>query len=149
MYSIRELYRIGHGPSSSHTMGPANAATLFRQRFPQAQAFRVHLFGSLAATGKGHLTDLAIRRSLAPLDVSFLWQPEYVSAFHPNGMRMEALDHAGQVIGDWEVFSVGGGALRENVATNWLPKTQHVYNHRSMKAILKHCAHSGQAFGNM
>src|SRR5215203_1718672 len=98
MYSIRELYRIGCGPSSSHTMGPANAAALFRQRFPQAQAFRIHLFGSLAATGRGHLTDIAVRRSLAPLDVSFLWQPEYTPAFHPNGMRMEALDPAGQVI---------------------------------------------------
>jgi L-serine dehydratase len=117
MYSLRELFRIGHGPSSSHTMGPANAAALFRQRFPQAQSFRIHLFGSLAATGKGHLTDLAIQGILAPLDVSFLWQPEHVPDFHPNGMGMEALDPAGQVIGEWEVFSVGGGALRENTAT--------------------------------
>ena len=117
MYSIRELYRIGHGPSSSHTMGPANAAMLFSQRFPQAQEFRVHLFGSLAATGRGHLTDVAIQHSLAPLPVSFTWQPDQVHAFHPNGMRMEALDSAGQVIGDWEIFSVGGGALRERIPT--------------------------------
>jgi hypothetical protein len=68
-------------------MGPANAATLFRQRFPQAQAFRVHLFGSLAATGKGHFTDIAIERSFAPLGTSFVWQPEYVSTFHPNGLQ--------------------------------------------------------------
>ena len=122
MYSIRELYRIGRGPSSSHTMGPANAAALFHQRFPQAQAFRVHLFGSLAATGKGHLTDIAIQSKFAPLDVSFIWQPDDIPAFHPNGMRMEALDSAGQVIGEWEVFSVGGGALRENTATGWLPQ---------------------------
>src|SRR6266508_1350668 len=146
MYSIRELYRIGCGPSSSHTMGPAKAATLFRQRFPQAQAFRIYLFGSLAATGKGHLTNIAIQRSLAPLDVSFLWQPEYVPTFHPNGMRMEALDSAGHVIGDWEVFSVGGGALRENTDTGWLPQPQPTYNHTDMNAILKDCAHSGQAF---
>jgi len=127
-------------------MGPAKAATLFRHRFPQAQAFRIHLFGSLAATGKGHLTDIAIQRSLAPLDVSFLWQPEYVPTFHPNGMRMEALDSAGHVIGDWEVFSVGGGALRENTDTGWLPQPQPTYNHTDMNAILKDCAHSGQAF---
>jgi L-serine dehydratase len=146
MYSIRELYRIGHGPSSSHTMGPANAATFFRQRFPQAQAFRIHLFGSLAATGKGHLTDMAIQDSLAPLAVTFLWQPEYVPFFHPNGMRMEALDSEGHVIGDWEVFSVGGGALSENTAIGWLPASKPTYNHASMNAILKHCAHSGQAF---
>jgi L-serine dehydratase len=146
MHSIRELYRIGHGPSSSHTMGPANAATLFRQRFSQAQSFRVHLFGSLAATGKGHLTDVAIQQSLAPFDVSFVWQPESIPAFHPNGMRMEALDDAGNVIGEWEVFSVGGGALRESAATKWLPPSHSTYNHKSMKAILKHCARSGQAF---
>jgi L-serine dehydratase len=146
MYSIRELYRIGRGPSSSHTMGPANAATLFRQHYPQAQSFRVHLYGSLAATGKGHLTDLAIKHSLAPLDVSFLWQPETIPAFHPNGMRMEALNSDGHVIGDWEVFSVGGGALYENTTVGWLPKSQHIYNHKSMKSILKHCTHSGQSF---
>src|SRR5687767_3730525 len=104
MYSLRELYRIGHGPSSSHTMGPANAAALFHKRFPQAQSFRIHLFGSLAATGKGHRTDVAIQRTLAPANVSFVWQPEHVPNFHPNGMRMEALDAARQVIGDWEVF---------------------------------------------
>ena len=146
MYSIQELYRIGHGPSSSHTMGPANAAALFHQRFPQAGSFRIHLFGSLAATGRGHLTDIAIRHSLAPLEVSFFWHPESIPDFHPNGMRLEAMDATGQLLGDWEVFSVGGGALREKAATGWLPLSQPTYEHRSMNAILKHCAHSGQAF---
>jgi L-serine dehydratase len=127
-------------------MGPANAAAFFQQRFPQAQAFRAHLFGSLAATGKGHLTDIAIQRKFAPLDVSFIWQPDYTPAFHPNGMCMEALDSAGQVIGEWEVYSVGGGALRENTASGWLHQPQPTYDEASMNAILKHCAHSGQAF---
>jgi L-serine dehydratase len=127
-------------------MGPAYAASLFRQRFPQAKSFRIHLYGSLAATGRGHLTDLAIQHRLGPCEVSFLWQPEYIPAFHPNGMRLEALDSTGQVIGDWEVFSVGGGALRENTDTPWLPQPQPTYNHTSMNAILKHCARSGQAF---
>lgn len=145
MYSIRELYRIGHGPSSSHTMGPAHAAALFRQRFPEASAFRVHLFGSLAATGRGHLTDLAIQHSFAPLEVEFLWEPEHIPSFHPNGMRMEALDSEKRIIGDWEVFSVGGGALRENTASGWLPQSQPTYGHTSMNAILKHCSRSGQA----
>ena len=145
MYSIRELYRIGCGPSSSHTIGPANAAILFRKRFPQAQSFRVHLFGSLAATGRGHLTDIALQRSLAPLEVTILWEPEYVPAFHPNGMRMEALDSGGNILGDWEVFSIGGGALRESTATGWLPQLQATYSLTNMNAILKHCAHSGQA----
>lgn len=146
MYSIRELYRTGCGPSSSHTMGPAYAATLFRQRFPQAQAFRIHLFGSLAATGRGHLTDVAIRRSLGLVDISFIWEPENIPAFHPNGLRMEALGADGQVIGDWEVFSVGGGALRENAAHGWLPQSRPIYNHRTMKSILKDCVRNGRAF---
>ena len=127
-------------------MGPANAASLFRQRFPEAQAFRIHLFGSLAATGKGHLTDIAIQRVLAPAEVRFLWHPEHVPDFHPNGMCMEALDSAGQVIGDWEVFSVGGGALGENTATGRLPQPETIYADTTMNAILKHCAHSGQSF---
>lgn len=145
MHSLRELYRIGRGPSSSHTMGPAYAATLFRQRFTDAYAFRVHLFGSLAATGKGHLTDVAIQRSLAPLDVSFVWRPEHVPSFHPNGMRLEALDAVGQTLGQWEVYSVGGGALREKTATGWLRPAQSAYSHKTMKSILKHCARSGQS----
>ena len=127
-------------------MGPANAASLFRQRFPEAQAFRIHLFGSLAATGKGHLTDIAIQRVLAPVEVSFLWHPEHVPNFHPNGMCMEALDSAGQVMGDWEVFSLGGGALGENTATGRLPQPETIYADTTMNAILKHCAHSGQSF---
>lgn len=146
MQSLRELYRIGHGPSSSHTMGPARAATLFRQHFPQANAFRVHLFGSLAATGRGHLTDAAIRHSLAPLDVRFVWQAEYVPSFHPNGLRLEALDTNMQVIGQWEVYSVGGGALREKTSTGWLATSRPTYSHKTMKSILKHCARSGQSF---
>jgi L-serine dehydratase len=127
-------------------MGPAKAATLFREHFPQAQSFRIHLYGSLAATGRGHLTDLAIQRSLAPLDVHFIWQPEHVSAYHPNAMRLEALDASGQRIGEWEVFSVGGGALREEVPSGWLPQPEPVYDHTTMNAILKYCSRSGQAF---
>jgi L-serine dehydratase len=80
------------------------------------------------------------------LEVSFLWQPEYTPAFHPNGMRLEALDTSGQVLGDWEVFSVGGGALRESTTTGWLPASEPVYQETTMNAILKRCAHSGQAF---
>ncbi|HNT26061.1 MAG TPA: L-serine ammonia-lyase [Anaerolineales bacterium] len=144
MHSIREIYRIGRGPSSSHTMGPAKAAAIFRQHHPQAQSFRVHLYGSLAATGRGHLTDLAIQHSLEPLEVSFTWQPERVPDFHPNGMCLQALDANGEVIGEWEVYSVGGGALSEITPSGWLPEYKSVYQLTTMTEILKHCAHSGQ-----
>ena len=66
MKSIRELYRIGTGPSSSHTMGPRKAAEIFLEKHPEAKAFQVTLYGSLAATGKGHMTDVAILDTLQP-----------------------------------------------------------------------------------
>jgi L-serine dehydratase len=143
MESIRELYRIGHGPSSSHTMGPARAAQIFCQRWPQAASFRVSLFGSLAATGRGHLTDLAIRQAMQPAPVEFIWEPEIELPYHPNGMRFEALDAAGKLLESWEVYSVGGGALRE--AGKPLA-TRQVYELNTMKAILEYSSHSGKAF---
>lgn len=111
MESIERLYRIGRGPSSSHTMGPARAAADFGRRFPGAARFEVTLFGSLAATGRGHGSDTAITEALAPRPVHVLWQPEVVPATHPNGMRFEAWDAAGARLGAWEAFSVGGGAI--------------------------------------
>ena len=65
MESLKELYKIGMGPSSSHTMGPRKAAEDFNGRYPKAMSFRVTLYGSLAATGKGHLTDFAVVRAVA------------------------------------------------------------------------------------
>jgi len=75
MKSIKELYRIGTGPSSSHTMAPRRAAEQFLARHPEAAAFRVTLYGSLAATGRGHMTDRAIIDTLLldrPRDI--VWQ---------------------------------------------------------------------------
>jgi L-serine dehydratase len=143
MESIRELYRIGRGPSSSHTIGPQRAAQQFRAQNPMAKGFRVTLFGSLAATGRGHLTDVAIEQSLAPLPVELVWQPEQVLPFHPNGMRFEALDDAGQVQAAWMVYSTGGGAIQ----TEDEPAAPvHVYEITSMRDILKYCTQRGLAF---
>ena len=141
MQSIRELYRIGHGPSSSHTMAPRRAAEIFRARHPQAERFRVTLYGSLAATGKGHLTDIAIQEALAPAAVEITWAPEVVLPFHPNGMRFEAGlpgDPRGE---DWTVFSVGGGALAEEGDPGPAP----VYDLDQMGDILERCKQNGQA----
>lgn len=75
MKSIKELYRIGTGPSSSHTMGPRKAAEMFVERHPDAASFKVTLYGSLAATGKGHMTDVAIIDTLQPAaPVEIVWQ---------------------------------------------------------------------------
>ena len=77
MKSIKELYRIGTGPSSSHTMGPRKAAEIFLERHPEAASFKVTLYGSLAATGKGHMTNIAITEVLQPIaPVEIIWEPK-------------------------------------------------------------------------
>ena len=96
MKSIKELYRIGTVPSSSHTMGPRKAAEMFLTRHPEAASFKVTLYGSLAATGKGHMTDVAIIDTLKPTaPVDIIWQPKIFLPFHPNGMNFVALDAGG------------------------------------------------------
>ena len=113
MKTLRELYRIGYGPSSSHTMGPRFAAERFLKRNPGASKFRVTLYGSLAATGRGHLTDWAIYEVLGRERTEIVWHPEVVLDFHPNGMDFTAIDAEGHESPAWRVFSVGGGALAE------------------------------------
>ena len=117
MQSLKELYRIGIGPSSSHTMAPRHAAQQFLARTPGAAHFTVTLQGSLAATGKGHFTDRAILDILKPERTTLLWEPDTVPAFHPNGMTFQAEDAAGNILDVWQVYSVGGGALREENGT--------------------------------
>ncbi len=111
MESLKELYKIGNGPSSSHTMGPKRAAERFAERCREVDAYRVTLYGSLAATGKGHLTDVAILSVLQPLaPTEIIWKPEITLPFHPNGMLFEGLK-GGAVVDSWTIYSVGGGAL--------------------------------------
>ncbi len=144
MKSIRELYRIGTGPSSSHTMGPRRAAEMFQQRNPECKYFRVTLYGSLAATGKGHLTDVAIYDVLTPHgEVELIWESSTFKPFHPNGMRFEALVD-GNVVDDWTVYSVGGGALAEE---NSAPiENEDVYPHKRLTDILLWCTENGRTF---
>ena len=112
MKSIKELYRIGTGPSSSHTMAPRRAAERYRARHPEAAAYRVTLYGSLAATGRGHMTDRAIIDTLQPVaPVDIVWRPHDFLPFHPNAMRFESLDAAGASADAWTVYSIGGGEL--------------------------------------
>ena len=110
MKSIREIFRIGYGPSSSHTMGPRMAAVLFLERCPSSNQYEAHLYGSLSATGKGHLTDAAIIDVIP--NVEIIWHDEFLP-FHPNGMRFCAWDDEHNLIDEWTVYSIGGGALAE------------------------------------
>jgi L-serine dehydratase len=141
MESIRKIYKIGNGPSSSHTMGPMTAAKQFRAKTPTAKTYQVTLYGSLAATGKGHLTDKAILDALIPIATKIIWQPQIFLSFHPNGMKFEALDETGQIFDSWTVFSVGGGELaNENAET----KAEIVYKRSSIRAILEWCEQNGK-----
>ncbi|MCP4349785.1 MAG: L-serine ammonia-lyase [Desulfobacterales bacterium] len=113
MKSLKEIYRIGRGPSSSHTMGPAIGSDIFLQKNPDASSFRVTLYGSLAATGKGHLTDKAVIESFLPKQTEIIWKPDELLPEHPNGMLFEALSGDGKVAACRKVYSIGGGALKE------------------------------------
>ncbi len=143
MESIKSIYRIGHGPSSSHTMGPHLAAEQFRQRTPSAQCYRVTLFGSLAATGKGHLTDKTIAEALAPVPVTFVWKPEIVHEFHTNAMFYEAFGADGSLLDSWTVYSIGGGALADGSAE---PSVNKIYEHNTIAEILKYIEQEGMTF---
>lgn len=143
MESIKEIYRIGFGPSSSHTMGPAKAASIFAEKYNSAASFRVTLYGSLAATGKGHQTDAAIYRALHPKKVKIIWQPEVNLPKHPNGMKFEALDVHHNVIGEWIVYSIGGGKITD--FSNGMDEEK-VYDYSTMDDILKWTKKTGKSF---
>ena len=111
MKSIRDIYKIGKGPSSSHTMGPERAARLFRSEHPEAEAFRVILYGSLSKTGVGHGTDRVLRQVLSPLPTEIIFSDEVLPDSHPNTLDFNAL-RGGEESGFLRVESVGGGDIR-------------------------------------
>ena len=137
MRTIRDVYKIGYGPSSSHTMGPGKAAKLFREAFPQADAFAVTLYGSLAMTGKGHGTDRAIAREFDPLPCEISWDTQTSPLPHPNTMDLFAYQN-GQELGRWRMLSIGGGDVLREGEQPHLP--EEVYPHRSFGAVLDCCA---------
>ena len=114
MKSIREIYKIGKGPSSSHTMGPQKAALLFRERYPDAQRYQVTLYGSLCKTGVGHGTDRVLRETLAPLPAEIVFSEEQLPNAHPNTLDFIALKD-GCELAQLRVESIGGGDIRDIV----------------------------------
>ncbi len=143
MKSLRYLYRIGKGPSSSHTMGPQKAAKLYLSKHPDAKHFRVTLYGSLAATGKGHMTDTAITEILqqvAPVEI--VWKHEVFLDFHPNAMLFETEQGEG-----WTVYSIGGGALSEgDKPSGVLPPAPDIYELTHLSDIQHWCQDNGRAY---
>ncbi|MBR0433778.1 MAG: L-serine ammonia-lyase [Bacteroidaceae bacterium] len=146
MKSLRELYRIGTGPSSSHTMGPQAAARQYLARHPEAKAFDVTLYGSLAATGKGHMTDVAILRVLeeqAPVDLH--WAPSVFLPYHPNGMKFAVKQEDGTLTDEWTVYSIGGGALSEG-KDEPSEAEESLYPLNTMTEIMEWCQRTGHTF---
>ena len=148
MKSLHELYRIGKGPSSSHTMGPQKAAQIFVKQNLDARSFHVTLYGSLAATGKGHMTDVAIEEVLQPVaPVTIEWKPTVFLPYHPNGMTFEACHDDGQPAATWTVYSIGGGALSEgDHPTGVLPPSPDIYPLTRLSDIQKWCDDHGRAY---
>lgn len=145
MESIKQLYRIGHGPSSSHTMGPMRAAKMFLEKHPGAASFEVTLYGSLAATGKGHMTDVAILDVLNPVaPTRILWEPKVFLPFHPNGMLFEAFDAEGHKLDSWTIYSIGGGTLANETYNE--QTTNEVYQMKHIREILKWCEDTGYSY---
>lgn len=140
MESIREIFKIGHGPSSSHTMGPRKAAQKFLNEFPDLAKYRVTLFGSLAATGKGHLTDKAILDVFSKHDCELVWRPDIFMPKHPNALKFEAFSSQGLPAGEWIAYSTGGGTITDDFSEK---ETKEVFPHSSMKEILEYCHLNG------
>jgi L-serine dehydratase len=141
--SIKEIYRIGHGPSSSHTMGPKKAAEKFLTKNKTATKFEVTLYGSLAATGKGHLTDKAIEETMGKSNVSILWKPDEFLSKHPNAMKFSAFSHQNKLMDEWVAYSIGGGAVTDDFTKT---ETSDIYPHRKMAEILDWCNRNGNQF---
>ena len=142
MKSIREIYKIGKGPSSSHTMGPERAATIFRAEHPQAERFRVVLYGSLSKTGVGHGTDRVIREVLGEDRTEVIFSKQDPADMkHPNTLDFFAVEN-GQEVGPMRVQSVGGGDIviegREGRAED-----EEVYPEHSFAEIVRFCRWRG------
>ena len=136
MKSIREIYKIGKGPSSSHTMGPERASKLFKSEHPEADSFRVILYGSLSKTGVGHGTDRVILEVLSPVPTEIVFSTEELKNTHPNTMDLIALKN-GEETGRLRVESVGGGDIR--IPGRQDAESEEVYIEHSFAEIADFC----------
>lgn len=147
MKSIREIYRIGTGPSSSHTMGPRKAASDFLHRAPaDADRYEAVLYGALAATGKGHLTDRAIEETFEEKKkkVEIIWKPDTFLDFHPNAVTFRAYKEGEEAPFETTYYSVGGGEIV--VEGELGATTKDIYPKSALGEIMKHCEDTGSCF---
>ncbi|MBO5262482.1 MAG: L-serine ammonia-lyase [Clostridia bacterium] len=137
MQSLKELYKIGRGPSSSHTMGPEKAVNRVKQEFKNADLFKITLFGSLALTGQGHGTDRIIKETLAPVKCEIAFDKKSPCDVHPNTMDIEAYEK-GELLGRHRIYSVGGGSVVFD-GEKELEKNN-IYSFSSFTEIADYCA---------
>ena len=152
MDSIKNIFRFGRGPSSSHTMAPMRAARIFLEKNKDNLSggegsfrFEVELYGSLAATGKGHMTDVAILdvlQPVAPTDIS--WYPETNLPLHPNGMIFKLYASDGVLLSSWRAYSIGGGALADDAWDE--RRTVELYDMDRISEIQKWCNRTGYSY---
>ena len=136
MKSIRDIYKIGVGPSSSHTMGPERAAKIFYEQHPDADRYRVTLYGSLSKTGVGHGTDRVLRHTLGDSRTGIVFSREEWPGMHPNTMDLEAI--VGEnVVGTMRIESIGGGDIR--IPGQTLLDSPDVYPENSFAEVSDFC----------
>ncbi|MBQ8416730.1 MAG: L-serine ammonia-lyase, iron-sulfur-dependent, subunit alpha [Clostridia bacterium] len=140
MESLTELYKIGSGPSSSHTIGPERACLLFRERYPTADSFEAILYGSLAKTGKGHGTDSIIQKTLAPAKTTIVFDPNDDNIPHPNTMDLFAF-RGDRELGHLRFMSVGGGRIQIDGEEYTSPSL--CYSLKTFNEIRAYCVKKG------
>lgn len=137
MDSLKELYKIGPGPSSSHTLAPQRACQLYREEFKdRIHHVDVELYGSLSLTGKGHLTDYIIRKTFAPAKTTIFFLKDWKEEF-PNGFYLRGYDEHNHPLPRWTVFSLGGGSIR--ILQKPLDHGADIYPENSMQEIRAVC----------
>jgi L-serine dehydratase len=162
MKSIRDVYKIGKGPSSSHTMGPFKAVRNFLENHPNAENIHVTLYGSLAATGKGHLTDTAIEEAFSTWhttdretiessdkrngNVTIEWIPKETLPFHPNGMKISIMNEDGSISDQWTYYSIGGGDIVCIEKPIEGKQEESVYELTTLKDIMNWCNRTGKTY---
>ena len=141
MKSIKDIYKIGNGPSSSHTMGPARALEIFISENPSAEAYAVTLYGSLADTGRGHGTDQALRIVAGERPIEIIFNTAEKNLPHENTMDIVALSGGVPVGETMRVMSVGGGDIE--IVGREIPKTEYIYPESSFAEIAELCKGQG------
>lgn len=146
MKSIKDIYKIGKGPSSSHTMGPFKSVRHYVNHHTEAKELHVTLYGSLAATGKGHLTDWACEDAFRDGKVHIEWQPKENLPMHPNGMKVSVCNADGSLDDTWTYYSIGGGDIVCIECPLETEGSSEVYELTTLSGIMDWCNANGKSY---